>query len=341
MLLAVLTATAQKLIIEKTTVDVGRTGYQQPITAVFEFRVKGSKKVRISEVRPDCNCTKVEYPKTDQSDKFQIRMTYDAQQLGHFDKQAAVVTNATAKPFYIRMKGIVLRDYQDLSANYPITMGNLLLDHSELEFDDINRGDQQVQVLHIYNSSTTVCQPNLMHLPPYLSATMVPERLGPGRAGMLTVTLNSNLLHDYGLTQSSVYLAENPGDTVSADHEIAVSAVLLPSFLGMTAAQKQYAPKMQLSKTTVDINFNGKSKKKDVIEITNKGRTELDISSLQLFTGGLKVSLGKSKLKPSEKTELKITAMRDELKKVRTRPRILMITNDPDHSKVTITINAK
>ena len=81
---AMVPASAQKLIIEKTTVDVGRTGYQQPITAVFEFRVKGSKKVRINEVRPDCNCTKVEYPKTDQSDKFQIRMTYDAQQLGHF-----------------------------------------------------------------------------------------------------------------------------------------------------------------------------------------------------------------------------------------------------------------
>ena len=341
MLLAVLTAAAQKLTIEKTTIDVGRTGYQQPITAVFEFRVKGSKKVRISEVRPDCNCTKVDYPKTDQGDKFQIRMTYDAQQLGHFDKQAAVVTNATAKPFYIRMKGIVLRDYQDLSASYPITMGNLLLDHSDLEFDDINRGDHQVQVLHIYNSSTTVCQPNLMHLPSYLSATMVPERLGPGRAGTLTVTLNSNELHDYGLTQSSVYLAENPGDKVSADHEIPVSAVLLPSFMGMTNAQKQYAPKMHLSKTTCDILFAGKSKKKDVIEITNKGRTELDISSLQLFTGGLQVSLGKSKLQPGEKTTLKITTLRDDLKKVRTRPRILMITNDPDFPKVTITINAK
>ena len=44
---AMVPASAQKLIIEKTTVDVGRTGYQQPITAVFEFRVKGSKKVRI------------------------------------------------------------------------------------------------------------------------------------------------------------------------------------------------------------------------------------------------------------------------------------------------------
>ena len=339
--LSVSHAVAQKLIIEKTTIDVGRTGYEQPITAIFEFRVKGSKKVRINDVRPDCNCTKVEYPKTDQGDKFQIRMTYDARQLGHFDKQAAVVTNATAKPFYIRMKGIVLRDYQNLSKNYPITMGNLLLDHSELEFDDINRGDQQVQLLHIYNSSTTVCQPNLMHLPSYLKATMAPERLGPGRAGTLTVTLNSNELHDYGLTQSAVFLAENPGDTVSADHEIPVSAVLLPSFMGMNAAQKQYAPKMQLSKTTCDIQFNSKTKKKDVIEITNKGRTELDISSLQLFTGGLQVSLSKSKLQPGEKTTLKITALRDELKKVRTRPRILMITNDPDQGKVVININAK
>ena len=341
LLLAAMTANAQKLIIEKTTIDVGRTGYQQPITAVFEFRVKGSKKVKIKEVRPDCNCTKIEYPKGYLGDKFQIRMTYDARQLGHFDKQAAVVSNATSKPFYLRMKGIVLREYQDLSKNYPITMGDMLLDHSDLEFDDINRGDQQVQVIQIYNGSTKVAQPNLMHLPPYLSATMTPERLGPGRAGLLTVTLNSNLLHDYGLTQSSVYLAENPGDTVSADNEIPVSAVLLPSFMGMTTAQKQYAPKMQLSKTTVDILFNGKSKKKDIIEITNKGRTELDISSLQLFTGGLKVSLGKSKLQPGEKTTLKITAIRDELKKVRTRPRILMITNDPDHSKITITINAK
>ena len=332
-------ANAQKLIADKLVIDAGRTGYQQSATAVFDFRIKGSKKVRITKVLPDCNCTKVEYPRGDLGDKFQIRMTYDARQLGHYDKQAAIYCSNSDKPFYIRMKGIVLREFQDLSKNYPITMGNLLLDNNELEFDDINRGDRQEQLIHIYNSGTTVCQPNLMHLPPYLTATMVPERLAPGRAGTMTVTLNSTLLHDYGLTQSAVFLAEKPGDTVSADNEIGVSAVLLPSFLGMNASQKQYAPKMSLSKQTVNIQFDGKKKKKDIIEITNKGRTELDISSLQLFTRGLLVSLNKSKLKPGEKATLKITALRDDLKKVRTRPRILMITNDPDHPKVTITIN--
>ena len=85
----------------------------------------------------------------------------------------------------------------------------------------------------------------------------------------------------------------------------------------------------------------GKKKKTDVIELTNQGQTLLDISSLQMFTGGLTVSLGKSKLAPGQSTKLKVTAMRDELLKLRRRPRILMITNDPDQGKVVININAK
>jgi hypothetical protein len=67
----------------------------------------------------------------------------------------------------------------------------------------------------------------------------------------------------------------------------------------------------------------------------------LDISSLQLFTRGLKVTLGKRRLAPGETTRLKITAYAGELKKVRTRPRVLMVTNDPRRPKVVITINSK
>lgn len=338
-----LTAGAQKLVAEQTTVDVGRTGYQQPVTAVFEFRNKSMRKLKIVAVRPDCYCTTVDYPKGDigANDKFQIRMTYDAQQLGHFDKQAAVVTNAASQPTYITMKGVVLANYQDFSALYPVAMGDLLLDKEELEFDDINRGDMPQQRLTIHNNGTRACKPILMHLPSYLTATMTPAQLAPGHTGTMTVTLNSTLLRDYGLTQTPVYLAANPGDKVSQDHAVMVSAVLLPSFAGMTEAQQKYAPKMTLTKETVDIRFDGKKKKNDVIEIQNIGRTDLNISSLQLFTRGLKVSLAKRVLKPGEKTTLKITALRDDLRKVRGRPRILMITNDPAKPKVTITITAK
>lgn len=343
LLLATLPVAAQKLVVEKTTIDVGKTGYQMPVTATFEFRNKGVRRLRITDVKPDCNCTTIDYPRGEISvgSTFQVKMTYDARMLGHFDKQVAIVTTAAKKPIYLCMKGVVQTGWQDFSGTYPVEMGDLLLDRDELVFDDVNKGFQQVQELHIYNNGTRVYQPNLMHLPDYLTAVVAPERLAPGAAGKMVVTLNSDKLHDYGLAQTAVYLAANPGDKVSQDHEISVSAVLLPAFEEMTAAQRAQAPKLKLSKETVDISFDGKSKKKDVIEVTNAGQTELVISSLQMFTKGLQVSLGKSRLAPGASAKLKITAFQDQLKKVRIRPRVLMITNDPDKPKVTIVINAK
>ena len=65
LLLAALPVVAQKLIAEKTTIDVGKTGYEMPVTATFEFRNKGMRRLKITEVKPDCNCTLIEYPKED------------------------------------------------------------------------------------------------------------------------------------------------------------------------------------------------------------------------------------------------------------------------------------
>ena len=334
-------AVAQKLESIRTAVDAGITGYQQPITAVFEFRNKSSRKLHISKVVPDCNCTVVDYPTNPigGNEKFQIRMTYNARQLGHFDKQAAIISNGTEQPVYIRMKGVVLAEVQEFTGTYEVEMGELRLDKSELEFDDINRGDVQEQVIHLYNSGSRVLQPNLMHMPSYLTAVASPENLNPGRAGKITVTLNSDKLRDYGLTQTSIYLAAMPGEKVSRDKEIPVSAILLPSFGDLSKQSLYKSPRLQLSKESLDILFEGKSKKTEVIDVANVGQSELNITSLQLFTSGLKISLGKRKLQPGESTKLKITAYRDELQKVRTRPRILMIVNDSQKPKVTITIN--
>ena len=334
-------AVAQKLESIRTAVDAGITGYQQPITAVFEFRNKSSRKLHISKVVPDCNCTVVDYPTNPigGNEKFQIRMTYNARQLGHFDKQAAIISNGTEQPVYIRMKGVVLAEVQEFTGSYEVEMGELRLDKSELEFDDINRGDVQEQVIHLYNSGSRVLQPNLMHMPSYLTAVASPENLNPGRAGKITVTLNSDKLRDYGLTQTSIYLAAMPGEKVSRDKEIPVSAILLPSFGDLSKQSLYKSPRLQLSKESLDILFEGKSKKTEVIDVANVGQSELNITSLQLFTSGLKISLGKRKLQPGESTKLKITAYRDALQKVRTRPRILMIVNDSQKPKVTITIN--
>jgi hypothetical protein len=269
-------------------------------------------------------------------------MTYDAKMLGHFQKMAAVVSNGSQKPVYLTMRGVVVPEVLDYTGNYPLAMGDMLYDNNELEFDDVNKGDTPMQEIHVMNNGEGPMQPHLMHLPPYLSATTKPEILEPGKGGTISVTLNSDKLRDLGLTQTSVYLARRLGEKVSKDSEIPVSVVLLPHLQDYDEFSKGLAPQLQMSSTDIDFtDFGGKKKKTVELQLSNVGKTTLKISAMQLFTTGLQVTLGKQELEPGLSTTLKVTGYADDLQKLRVKPRILMITNDPDHAKVVININVK
>ena len=58
-----LSATAQKLAVSKPVLECGRTGFKQPVTATFELKNKGHRRLLIESVKPDCGCTDVEFPK--------------------------------------------------------------------------------------------------------------------------------------------------------------------------------------------------------------------------------------------------------------------------------------
>ena len=93
---------------------------------------------------------------------------------------------------------------------------------------------------------------------------------------MITVSLNSKRLKDMGLTQTSVYLGSFPGDRVSREKELGVSAVLLPKFDNLTASQLANAPRLYLSTSELNLGaFNGKKKLKGEIIIRNDGKTVL------------------------------------------------------------------
>lgn len=240
------------------------------------------------------------------------------------------------------MRGIVLTEVQDYTGSYPLSMGALLLDLDVLEFDDVNKGDTPIQEIHILNNGTDRMEPRLMHLPPYLDATIKPESLEPGKSGTITVALVSDKLRDYGLTKTQVYLAQQLGEKVSADNAIDVSVTLLPDLKQFEGVSRAQAPKLQISETDLDFtDFGGKEKKTVDVQLMNTGASTLEISSMQMYTGGLKVTLSKRQIEPGQFTTLRIVGFSNELEKVKGRPRILMITNDPDHPKVTINIKVK
>lgn len=334
---------AQRISVKQEVVDCGNVMYETPVTAKFELRNKGSELV-IDTVRTSCDCVVADYPKGTiaKGDNFTVEVTFDARQMGHFYKEAAIYSNASDKPLYLTMKGVVVDHLTDYSGVYDYTLGSVRTDKNNIEFDDVNLGETPVEKIHIINSGSESVTPVVMHLPNYLSASVSPETIAPGRTGVATITLNSAKLRSYGLTQSSVYLGMFPGDKVGDDKEISVSAVLLPEFRNMSETQRRNAPVMKLSAETLDLgSFEGKDSKSGTIIIENQGRSRLTISSMQMFTTGLKVRLNKSRLDPGESAKLKITAYRKQLKNARSKPRVLMITNDPNKSKVVIHVNVK
>ena len=334
---------AQRITARHEVIECGNVLYEQPVTVRFSLRNKGND-LQINDVRTSCGCAKAEYPKglIAKGDSFAISMTYNARQLGHFEKEAAIYSNASDKPFYLKMRGVVVDKLVDFAGKYDFTIGSVRTDRNDIEFDDVNLGDRPVQKIHFVNSGSTDVSPTVMHLPDYLSATVSPTTVAPGRAGVVTLTLNSQKLRDYGLTQSSVYLGMFKGDNVSDDKEISVSAVLLPDFKNMSETQKLNSPVLRLSAETLNLgSFDDKDSKSGVITIENHGKSRLVISSMQMFTSGLRVRLNKSRLEPGESAKLKITAYRKQLKNARSKPRVLMITNDPERAKVVIKVNVK
>ncbi len=338
---AALSSSAQ-LVCPHTEVDCGKTLYQQPVTAAFVLQNNGGTKLEITDVAVDCGCTQSAIQKRvlAPGEKTTVNLTYDSRMLGHFTKQAMVTyRGSVGGPVLLTMKGVVLTELKDYSSLYPYAMGDLLTETGVLEFDDVKKGEHPEQELVILNNSQRMMTPNIQHLPPYLSVFAHPEQLKPGQRGKLHVMLLSEHLPDYGLNQTTVYLASQLGEKISAENELPVSVVLLPNLQPYEGKNLQYAPKLTLSESSLEVGvIKGKKRKKASLKVTNTGRLPLEISKIQMFTRGLQLTLGKATLQPGESTKLKIVADIDVLKKSRTKPRILMITNAPEQSKVVIPI---
>lgn len=339
--LCVSIAMAQRIGVSGDMIDCGQVIFRSPVTTEFEISNNGNKPLIITKVRTDCGCTVVDYPKEPilKGQKVALRATYDAKLLGHFYKQIGIYSNADDEPTMLTIRGIVVDQYIGYTGGYDYKFGEIEADINNIEFDNVNRGDKPQLAIHIKNASTVTIYPQVMHLPNYLSAEVSPSKLEPGKQGQITYTLNSERLDDYGLTQTSTYLGANPGEKISHDKEISVSAVLLPGFDKLTETQRLNAPKLKISASELNLGtFKDNDKLKGVVEIENIGKSRLDIRRLQMFTTGLQISLNKTKIAPGEKAKLKVTADKAGMKAARSEPRILMITNDPDKAKTVIRI---
>lgn len=335
------TVSAQKITPISSVVDMGQVQFYTPTSGVFELKNTGRRPLIIKNVDTGCGCTLVSYPTEPIGEGaiFTIKVTYDARQMGHFNRSIEVHSNGSKSPLLLDLRGVVVEEVTDFVGDFPFPLGQLTTDCNYIEFEDVRLGEVIQEKFHLYNPTGKVVQPRIQHLPSYLKAEISPSSVGPNRSAEVTLTLDSRFMRDYGLTQTHIYLAANPGEKVSSDKEIGVSTVLLPAVQNIGLNLRNIAPKMKISSTKVSLPIADGKKKTTTIEITNVGNSRLEIQKLQMFTVGLGINLNKKTLAPGETAKLKISINPKLMKKLKTSPRVLIITNDPDEPKCVIDVD--
>lgn len=322
-------------------VTLGDITWNVPALAKFELHNTTNRPLTILDVRTDCGCTTIDWERRPIAPGASaiITVSYDASTLGTFQKSIAVSTDADVVPFRLTFRGRVLREVINYDKDFPVRIGDIRLSTDNIEFDDVNRGEQPQTTLFLFNSGKKDYAPELMHLPKYLSAYAEPEVIRPGRMGKLIVTLNSNEVRNFGLTQTNVYLSRFPGDRVGQDNELGTAVTLLPHFSN-NELRNPYAPKADIA-TSIDLgSFGNKQELKGELLLTNRGKSPLKVSMLQVYKRGISVSLSKGTLKPGASAKLKI-AVSQASESNRGSRRILLITNDPQLPKITIEVKTK
>ena len=324
------------------THSFGQIEWKHPVTAQYTVTNTGDRPLVLTDVEPDCACTVAQWTKTPIAPgaKGNISVTFDAKALGHFQKSVAIYCNAQPHLVYLKFDGEVVQEIKDFTKTHPYLIGQIRIDKNSLDFPDMQEGEHPVMHIGVVNLSDRPYEPVLMHLPTYLQASAEPAVLQKGEKGIITLTLNSEKLTDFGLTQASVYLSRFSGDKVGEENEIPVSAILLPDFSELSEAEKANAPAISLSAKDIDLSpvLAKKSKARQDIIVTNTGRSPLLISKLQVFHPAVGVSLKKGVLQPGESTRLRVTVEKRNIGKKRRHLRLLMITNDPVQPKVEINI---
>ncbi|MDL2211029.1 DUF1573 domain-containing protein [Bacteroides sp. OttesenSCG-928-M17] len=327
----------------KETHQFGQIEWKKPVTVEYEITNTGDQPLVLTNITTSCACAVAQWTHTPiaPGEKGKVSAVFDAKALGTFNKSIAIYSNATPHLLYLHFKGEVVQKISDYSNTHPYIYGNILTDTNEIDFPDANRGDSPQITMSVVNQSDTPYEPVLMHLPSYIDMQKEPNVLQKGERGTITLTLNTDRLPDLGLTQTSVYLSRFAGDKVSEESEIPVSAVLLPDFSNMSDAMRLNAPVITFSETEIDLSeaLTRKSKVKHDIFITNTGKSNLQISKLQLFDPAVGVDLKNASLNPGEKSRLRITLNKNDLKKKKKQLRILIISNDPNRPKVIVKIN--
>lgn len=308
----------------------------------------GDSAMRITNVRPTCGCTASSYTISDiaPGDTGIVTLIYDPKgRPGRFDKDAEVTTNASPRRTRIYIEGNVIGSPATIREQYPVSVGALKLDSRIIPFGDILKGRSRTNFLSVYNQSEDTLKAEFSGVPGHMQVHIVPPLVPPGEQATITVTLHTDRINDWGLSQHSFTMETLPATGTSSDavagiNNIETSATIVEDFFSMSEDDKAKAPVARLSSDRVMIEGLNREKTQvsGTFTITNTGKSPLLIRRIYSLDPAVAISYPKQKLKPGKSEKITITITPSEIAGDILNTSLTVITNDPNNSRQEVRI---
>lgn len=281
-----------------------------PVTHEFVFTNTASRPVKILTVQASCGCTTPGWTKEpiEPGKTGFIQASFNPKgRPGHFNKSLTVTTDLDASPIILQIKGQVNTEGNVNPSEFSVVNGGLRFKNTAFNMGKVLIKDEYaVRDFWVSNGSTKpVTFSGKFVAPKHMKVEVEPLTLAPGAKGKIKLSYNGKIKNQYGFQSDNIEL--HTDDEVNPVKSFSVYATLEDFFPQLSGEELAKAPQLKIENYQLDFG----SIKPTVpavreVAITNTGKKELHLHSIQGNCTCIEATASKKTIKPGEQTTLKI-----------------------------------
>lgn len=341
-------AMSQKAVIsfEEKSHDFGKVNEEDgKVTHVFDFVNRGNSPLVVNRVQASCGCTTPIWTKEpiEPGKKGSVTVTYNPQgRPGVFTKTITVYSNATDEQFVLNIYGEVIPKPNNDNGGYPLNIGGLLLKSKIVQMNNVDKGKTQTRVLEIQNGAKAPLKPIFENLPAYITYSVSPETLEPGKEGKITFSFNSKSCTQWGPVSDEVYIILNGAKKYSEENKLTIVSNVIEDFGKMTLDQKRKAPIMEVPIRAINLStVKQGAKRVGKFKVNNKGQSSLEIRRIINNYKELTIRPQKMSVVGGRSAEIIVDLNTKNLTEGDYKKSFTVQTNDPVNSFIILEVNWK
>jgi len=311
------------------------------VSHVFTVKNTGNAPLVITRITASCGCTQPEWSKepVNPGKTGSVKITFDPKgRLGPFYKTISIYSNGQKGIHALAIRGAVTTKSIKPAYVYPYSIGDLQMTTKTILFSSVRPNETLSERINVVNNAQTSISLQLGKTPNYLKIEAASDTILPGETGEITFTIDGKLARRKGRITADIPVIVNSAEKKEVSGSVHVAVNFIDNFSKLSASEKVQAPVAELSNTLVE--FGQITEKNSFIpliggrvsttfEITNTGKSPLQIYSVTSDYEQLDISGGKKELRPGATAAFKVSIRPKDIK-AKLEALINVVCNDPN-----------